>query len=103
LLTTDPYAAFNVPAHAKRVVSFLREPITQKLTPPIESDGAHVLCKVGREVFTAHEPSPRGPVFMVLIEKAFGIDITTRTWETVRKCANAWAGIQSAQANKDQF
>jgi uncharacterized protein (DUF1697 family) len=89
LLATDPYEAFNVPAHAKRVVSFLREPTTPRLTLPIESDGARILCKVGREVFTAYEPSPKGPVFMVLIEKAFGTDITTRTWETVRKCANA--------------
>jgi len=29
--------------------------------------------------------SPRGPVFMRLIEKTFGADVTTRTWDTVRK------------------
>jgi hypothetical protein len=28
-------------------------------------------------------------VFMSLIEKAFGTEITTRTWDTVRKCAAA--------------
>jgi hypothetical protein len=44
---------------------------------------------LGREVFTAYVPSDKGPVFMVLIEKAFGTDVTTRTWDTVRKCAGA--------------
>jgi uncharacterized protein (DUF1697 family) len=89
LLVTDPYATFDVPAYAKRVVSFLREPATPKVALPIESDGARVLYAKDREVFTAYEPNPKGPVFMALIEKAFGKDITTRTWETVRKCANA--------------
>ena len=89
LQETDPYAAFALPANAKRVVSFLREPIGSKLALPIESDGARILSVVGREVFTAYLPSEKGPVFMTLIEKAFGTDITTRTWETVRKCARA--------------
>ena len=89
LLASDPYAAFDVPTDAKRVVSFLREAAKPKIALPIRSDGAQVLCMVGREVFTAYVPSPNGPVFMALIEKAFGTQITTRTWETVRKCANA--------------
>jgi hypothetical protein len=42
-----------------------------------------------REVFTVYVRSEKGPVFMTLIEKAFGADVTTRTWETVRKCAVA--------------
>ena len=43
----------------------------------------------GREVFTAYLKSDKGPVFMTLIEKAFGTDVTTRTWDTVKKCASA--------------
>ena len=43
----------------------------------------------GREVFSAYVPSPKGPVFMALIEKALGKDVTTRTWETVGKVARA--------------
>ena len=89
LLESDPYAAFALPPNAKRVVSFLREPKEAKLEIPIESDGARVLGVMGREVFTAYVPSDKGPVFMTLIEKAFGTDVTTRTWETVRKCAAA--------------
>jgi hypothetical protein len=30
-------------------------------------------------------PSPRGAVFMGLIERTFGKDVTTRTWDTIRK------------------
>ena len=43
----------------------------------------------GREVFSAYLPSPKGPVFMALLEKTFGKDVTTRTWETVAKVTRA--------------
>jgi uncharacterized protein (DUF1697 family) len=89
LLATDPYADFAVPPNAKRIVSFLRTPAAAKLALPLKADGAQVLRVMGREVFTAYVPSDKGPVFMTLIEKAFGTDITTRTWETVKKCATA--------------
>ncbi len=89
LLESDPYAGFAVAPQAKRIVSFLREPAAAKIKLPIETDGARVLGIVGREVFSAYLPSEKGPVFMALIEKAFGTDITTRTWDTVRKCAAA--------------
>ena len=89
VLATDPYADFPLPTGAKRVVTFLRRP-PEVLPPlPIEREGAHILAIVEREVFTAYVPNPRGPVFMTLIEKTFGKDVTTRTWETVRKCAVA--------------
>lgn len=86
LLETDPFAAFSLPTNAKCVVSFLRNPGVAKLKLPIESDGAQILSVVGREVFTAYVPGDKGPVFMKLIETTFGREITTRTWETVKKC-----------------
>ena len=89
LIEADPYKRFRLPANAKRVVTFLREGHTGKLSLPIEFDGARILAIAGREVFTAYVPSPRGPVFMTLIEKTFGSNLTTRTWDTVRKCAAA--------------
>jgi len=89
LLEVDHYAAFRLPASAKRVVTFLREPHTEKLTLPIEVDGARILTINDREIFTAYVPNPRGPVFMTLIEKTFGTNVTTRTWDTVKKCAKA--------------
>lgn len=89
LLAADPFAAFSLPPDAKRVVTFLREPAGQDLERPIERDGARILCVRGAEVFSAYVPGPRGPVFMTLIEKTFGVDVTTRTWETVARVARA--------------
>lgn len=89
LIAADPFAAFDVPDDAKRVVTFLREPREAKLKLPIEGDGVSILALRGREAFTAYRRGPDSPVFMVMIEKAFGKDQTTRTWDTVRKCAEA--------------
>ncbi len=87
LLEADPYAAFRLPAAAKRVVTFLHQAPKSKLKLPIELDGARILRVAGHEVFSAYVPSPRGPVFMTLIEKTFGRELTTRTWDTVKKVA----------------
>ncbi|MFL5275881.1 MAG: hypothetical protein ACJ79T_05380, partial [Myxococcales bacterium] len=54
---------------------------------PAELDGARILAIDGRNIFSAYVSSPKGPVFMTLIEKTFGKDVTTRTWDTVRKVA----------------
>jgi uncharacterized protein (DUF1697 family) len=89
LLDADPFARFKLPAGAKRVVTFLRDAPPASLQLPLEKDGARILALQGGELFTAYVPSAKGPVFMALIEKTFGKDVTTRTWETVRKCAAA--------------
>lgn len=83
----DPFARLPVPEGAKRVVSFLRSVPKPSPKLPIERDGAVILARDGCEVFTAYVRSPKGPVFMVLIEKTFGDGVTTRTWDTVLKLA----------------
>jgi uncharacterized protein (DUF1697 family) len=85
----EPFARFGLPPHAKRVVTFLRSPAERSLVLPIERDGASILGCPGTEVLSAYVAGPKGPVFMVLLEQTFGTDITTRTLETVRKCAAA--------------
>jgi len=87
LLATDPYKPFNVGPKAKRIVTFLRERPKTKLKLPLEMDGARILVMKDRDIFSAYLPNPRGPVFMTLIEKTFGKDVTTRTWDTVAKVA----------------
>jgi uncharacterized protein (DUF1697 family) len=89
IIEADPFAQFRLPANAKRVITFLREPHGARLSLPIEVDGARVLAMDGREIFTAYVPNARGPVFMTLIQKTFGENVTTRTWDTVRKCSSA--------------
>jgi uncharacterized protein (DUF1697 family) len=91
MLASDPWQRLPVAPGAKRVVTFLRTPARAVELPP-EVDGAHILAVAGAEVFTAYVPSLRGPVFMTLLEKTFGKDITTRTWETVEKIVRAAAG-----------
>jgi uncharacterized protein (DUF1697 family) len=86
---SDPFAEFSLPPVAKRVVTFLRSPSEPKLELPIERDGASILKFTGSEVLAAYVPGPKGPVFMTLLERTFGTSITTRTLDTVRKCA--WA------------
>jgi uncharacterized protein (DUF1697 family) len=87
LLEADPYAEFLLPPAAKRVVTFLREAPSTHLVLPPELYGARILLTQEREVFSAYIPNPaNGPVFMTLIEKTFGKDVTTRTWDTVKRC-----------------
>jgi uncharacterized protein (DUF1697 family) len=89
MLATDPFAAFDLPPQAKRVVTFFPVAPRSKLALPVECDGAQVLKVIGTEAFSAYVVNPKGPVFMSLIERSFGADQTTRTWGTVLKCALA--------------
>jgi uncharacterized protein (DUF1697 family) len=87
MVATDPYQAFRLSPTAKRIVTFLREKPKSKLALPIELEGARILLMQGGEIYSAYLPSPKGPVFMTLIEKTFGKEQTTRTWDTVAKVA----------------
>jgi uncharacterized protein (DUF1697 family) len=89
LVATDPYARFRLPRSAKRVVTFLRQRPRSTPKLPVERDGASILRIDGLEAFSAYVPGPRGPVFMELIEKTFGTELTTRTWDTVAKVARS--------------
>lgn len=89
LIEADPYGAFKLPAKSKHVVTFLRKASTAKLVLPIKSGDARILAIRGQEVLTSYVPHPGSPEFMRLLEKTFGADITTRTLDTVKKCAAA--------------
>jgi uncharacterized protein (DUF1697 family) len=89
MLSSDPYRAFRLAPSAKRIVTFLRDEPTARLALPKELDGARLLALRGRELFSAYVPSPKGAVFMTLIERTFGKEVTTRTWDTVGKVARA--------------
>ena len=89
LLQPDRFAAYELPASAKAVITFLRRPVALSLELPLRHHGASILQVTPTEVLSAYVPGPQGPVFMSLLERTFGKDITTRTRDTVRKCA--WA------------
>jgi uncharacterized protein (DUF1697 family) len=89
LVERAPFAEFDHLPHAKPVVTFLRNPFEKTLVLPIEQAQAAILKLDRTEVFSVYVPNEKGPVFMTLLEKTFGKEITTRTLETVRKCAVA--------------
>ncbi|MDQ2644665.1 MAG: DUF1697 domain-containing protein [Myxococcota bacterium] len=85
LLESEPYRGVRLSPGSKRVITFLRRPPKPAPKLPIELDGAKIVSLEGTEVFSAYVTGPKGPVFMTLLEKTFGKDITTRTWDTVTK------------------
>ena len=87
LLASDPFASFRLPPESKRIVTFLRAKPGRIPAQLPEQDGARILQVRGREVFTTYVRSTAGPVFMSLIERTFGEELTTRTWDTVGKVA----------------
>jgi len=91
LIAAEPYSEFRLPAGSKRVVTFLREKPAAKLALPPALDGARIWTVRGREALSSYVRSDKGPIFMNLIEKTFGKDVTTRTWDTVQKVARAGA------------
>jgi uncharacterized protein (DUF1697 family) len=87
LLAADPYARFRIAPEAKRIVTFLRKVPAAMPALPFESDGVRILAAQGAEVFSVYLPNPKGPVFMTLLQKTFGKEQTTRTWQTVQRVA----------------
>jgi len=87
ILASDPYRGLKMKPETKRVVTFLRDRPREVPRLPLDKDGAVILRLVDREVYSAYVPTTRGPVFMALIERTFGKDVTTRTWDTVRRVA----------------
>ncbi|HLV27177.1 MAG TPA: hypothetical protein VKZ41_12790, partial [Gemmatimonadales bacterium] len=85
----DPYASFKLTPGSKRVVTFLRQPTDVSLDFPQSRDQAHIHTRIGLEIFSSYVPSGNSPDFMLLIEKAYGKEVTTRTWETIGRVVRA--------------
>ena len=89
-LEEDPFAQFKLPAKAKKVITFLREANPNPPALPIKRDDVFILTMSKGEVFSAYVHDPKkGPIFMQMLEKNFGKNITTRTLDTVKKCVSA--------------
>jgi len=57
LIEADPYADFDLPIDAKRVVTFARKLRSLKSPLPVERHGAEILVAGSREAFSAYVPS----------------------------------------------
>ncbi len=87
LLSGDPFAPFAPRSAEKRVVTFLKATPSRLPRLPASLSKARVVALDGQEAFTLYEREEAGPVFMTLIERTFGEQLTTRTWDTVAKIA----------------
>lgn len=83
LLDSKPFA--KAPKNTKCVVTFFKTAKALKI--PVTKDEATIFAADGLEAFSHYVPQPRNPAFMVLLEKTFGKEITTRTLGTVEKLA----------------
>jgi len=97
IVAADPYSAFHLRPGAVRLVTFLRKMPTSRLRLPLRLDGARILCMRGAEVFSTYVPSPRGAGFLRVVEKTYGKEVTTRTWDTVTR-VNAAVSVRSLGA-----
>lgn len=89
MIASDPYARFKLPAKSKRVVTFLRELPEKEPRLPVSLGEARLHCVEGGAAFSSYVKSEEGPIFMRLIEKTLGKQVSTRTWETVGKIVKA--------------
>jgi uncharacterized protein (DUF1697 family) len=87
MLRADPFRKIKLSADSKRVITFLRQKPNSRIALPLEYRDARILSVRGTEVFSTYVPGPHGPAFMSLIERTFGKEVTTRTWEAVSKAA----------------
>lgn len=89
LLDRDYFATEKLPPNAKRNVTFLARPPKKKIDLPLELRGAKICAIEGDVAYTYYVPNYVDPAFMVLIDKTFEKNCTTRTWETVGRIVKA--------------
>jgi len=92
LLAADPFRNIKVTPLTRLFVTFLPEKPRTALKIPYQSPDKsfRILCILGADVCSVLTLGPqwaRNLRQMDILEKEFGKKITTRTWNTVRKCA----------------
>jgi uncharacterized protein (DUF1697 family) len=88
IVESNRFAEFELPADAKRIVTFLRKPHDGAPTLPLRRGRGAILKFERTEAYSVYVPDDKDN-FGALLEKTFGQEITTRTLDTVRKCAAA--------------
>ena len=89
LLDRDYFATQKLPPEAKRNVTFIAKRPTTEPRLPVDMRGARICGVEGDVAYTYYVPGLADPSFMTAIEKTFGKQVTTRTWETVGRIVKA--------------
>jgi uncharacterized protein (DUF1697 family) len=92
LLAADPFNGIRVTPHTRLFVTFLPgKPKSDLKIPYLSTDESfRIIRRVGSDVCSVLTVGPhwgRNLRQMDILEKEFGRRITTRTWNTVQKCA----------------
>src|SRR5215510_12774659 len=85
MVQADPYKGFTIPKDAKRVITFLDASAKTTVKLPHHQDGASILGIKDGVAYSVYVRTPKGAVFMKVLEKAFGKGITTRTWDMINR------------------
>lgn len=81
--------------HIKQYVTFLASPLSENSKPPAAlcANGFSVLEVKGRMVFSQIDTTTTNTIAaMKVIEQFYGKEVTTRTWNTVKKMQKVLAG-----------
>lgn len=89
LVAADPFAGYQHGAKTSLNVTFLKHKQTMK--EPLQGHGFAIAATYEREVCSIVDmTAAKTPDFMAKAEKAFGKQITTRTWKTVERIMKAF-------------
>ncbi|MEZ4230549.1 MAG: DUF1697 domain-containing protein [Polyangiaceae bacterium] len=86
LLRSDPFAEWDLDRGERCTVTFLRIAPRKRIELPLEHKGVRILQRKGLEVFCCYREGAE-TAFIPFIEKTFGKNLTTRTWQTLEKVA----------------
>jgi len=94
LLNAEPFKDTTVTAQTRLFVTFLSDKPKTALKIPYQSPDKsfRILCLIGRNLCSVLTLGPQWSKNlrqMDILEKGFGKRITTRTWNTVQKCAQS--------------
>jgi len=86
LVDLNPYKGAEHSRQSYLLVTFFKQPPSGVKENYFSADGVNALCSV-IDTTTAKTPD-----FMAKLEKSFGKDMTSRTWNTVQRILNKMAG-----------
>jgi uncharacterized protein (DUF1697 family) len=96
LIKSDPFKNAHINPHTKLHVTFLAEETKRgaKFPSQLPSQEFQIVQVSPSEVCSVVEPAPKAgtPELMTLLQKEFGKNITTRTWNTIQKIGNVVGG-----------
>ncbi|NLD75133.1 MAG: DUF1697 domain-containing protein [Acidimicrobiales bacterium] len=91
LLGSDVFDGFDDVPTSRFNVTFLKDPVPPGVALPATGAGSELIAVRDQAVFSLYDSTAsKTPDLMAKLEKAYGKQITTRTWKTVQRIAKAF-------------